>query len=84
MTIVYASAARKALKHLDATTRNRIIGRIDGLAKIPPDGDIKPLKGTNGLYRLRVGVWRIVFSYPERNTALIERVAPRGEVYKGR
>lgn len=33
--------------------------------------------------RMRVGGWRIVFSYPDKNTILIEKIAPRGDVYKG-
>jgi len=32
---------------------------------------------------LRVGGWRIVFSIPDTNTILIEKIAPRGDVYKG-
>ena len=46
-------------------------------------GDVKPLSGSVRLYRLRVGDWRIVFSYPDGNTVVIEKIAPRGEVYKG-
>lgn len=35
------------------------------------------------MYRLRVGGWRIVFSFPDTNTILIEKIAPHGDVYKG-
>jgi mRNA interferase RelE/StbE len=48
-----------------------------------PSGDIKPLKGSDGSFRLRVGDWRIIFSYVSEDIILIEKIAPRGEVYKG-
>ena len=48
-----------------------------------PKGDIVPLSGSTRLYRLRVGDWRVVFSYPHENAVLIEKIAPRGDVYKG-
>ena len=64
---------------MDRPTKQRIKQAIEGL----PQGDVKRLKGSAGLYRLRVGGWRIVFSYPAKDTLLIEKIAPRGDVYKG-
>lgn len=64
---------------MDRTTKQRIKTAIEKI----PDGDIKPLQGVKGSYRLRVGGWRILFSYPEAGVVLIEKIAPRGEVYKG-
>ena len=52
-----------------------------GIEKLPA-GDVKPFKGSPGTYRLRVGDWRILFSYPEDGTILIEKIGPRGGVYK--
>ena len=79
MNIQYSKQAVKAISGMDKPTKQRIKAGIEGI----PKGDIKPLQGSNALYRLRVGSWRIVFSYPDRNTVLIERIAPRGDVYKG-
>ena len=39
-------------------------------------------KASPGTYRLRVGDWRILFSYPEDGIILIEKIGPRGDVYK--
>jgi len=64
---------------VDFSTKQRIRKGIEGI----PAGDIKTLQGYQGLYRLRVGKWRIVFSYPDNNTILIEKIATRGRVYKG-
>lgn len=79
MEIEYAKAAIKAINGMDRPTKQRIRNAVERL----PEGDVKPLSGSVRLYRLRVGDWRIVFSYPDENTVLIEKIAPRGEVYKG-
>jgi len=79
MSIEYSKAAVKAIAAMDRKTKQRIKEAIEGI----PGGDIKPLRGSSTLYRLRVGGLRIVFSYPDSNTVLIERIAPRGDVYKG-
>lgn len=79
MNIQYTKAAVKAISTMDAQTKHRIRDGIEGI----PGGDIKTLQGYQGLYRLRVGRWRIVFSYPDDDTVLIEKIAPRGDVYKG-
>lgn len=79
MQISYSRASVKAINSMDKATKQRIRAAIERI----PDGDIKPLRGSTGTYRLRVGGWRILFSYPEHDTILIERIGPRGDVYKG-
>ena len=78
MRIEYARAAVKVINSMDRPTKQRIKAGIEKL----PQGDIKPYKGSPGTYRLRVGDWRILFSYPEEDTILIEKIGPRGGVYK--
>ena len=79
MTIEYSKQAVKDISRVDKTTKSRIKKGIDGI----PHGDIKKLQGNTELYRLRVGVWRILFTYPDSETVLIEEIAPRGGAYKG-
>ena len=79
MNVVYYKQAVKTLERIDPGTKQRIKQGIDGI----PKGDIKKLQGHAELYRLRVGDWRIVFSYPDTETILIEKISPRGEIYKG-
>ena len=79
MNIQYARKAVKTINSMDRPTKARIKSAIDGI----PAGDIKPLQGAAGSYRLRAGDWRIIFSYPDADTVLIEKIAPRGQVYKG-
>ncbi|WP_313584545.1 type II toxin-antitoxin system RelE family toxin [Lacrimispora sp.] len=79
MNIEYSKQAVKAINGMEKRGKLRIKAAIEGL----PEGDIKPLKGSKGSYRLRVGDWRILFSYPAKDIILIEKIAPRGEIYKG-
>ena len=83
MIIQYTKAAQKAINSMDSQTKQRIRIGIEGLTAKPPIGDIKRLKGNTGLHRLRVGDYRILFFYPENDIILIEKIAPRGNAYKG-
>ncbi len=79
LRIEYSRRAVKAINGMDRPAKLRIKSAIEGL----PDGDVKPLKGSKGSYRLRVGDWRVIYSFPDDDTILIEKIGPRGEVYKG-
>ena len=79
MNISFSKAAVKAINAMESAEKKRIKAAIDKI----PEGDIKPLKGSKGSYRLRVGGQRIIFSYPETDVVLIEKIGPRGDVYKG-
>jgi len=77
MAILLSKNAAKALRRMDAADKQRVTQGIRGI----PNGDIKRLQGYKELYRLRVGDWRIVFSYPDGETVLVEKIAPRGSIY---
>ena len=79
MKIKFSKEAAKAIEVMDAK-RKKIIK--DAIKEIPA-GDIKPLNGRSGLFRLRTGSKRIIFSYPAPDTVLVERIGNRGDVYKG-
>ena len=74
--------AAKYLKRIDHSTRKRIIAALEGLKLRPPMGDIAPMKGMPGYYRLRVGSYRAIF-YVDHNEKIIyiRTIAPRGNVY---
>lgn len=77
---VYSKKAAKVINGLDKPTKQRIREGIEGI----PNGDIKQIKGRSiTTYRLRVGDWRVLFSYSDNDTIIVEKIAPRGEVYKG-
>ncbi len=76
--------AKKMLQSLSRTDRNRITEKIMLLATTPDHEslDIKLLQGWS-YYRLRVGDWRIIFDRDEEtNTISIDKIKPRGDVYK--
>lgn len=78
MTIIYSKKAVKTLNNMDAQTQARMVFAMNKL----PAGDVKLLTNRISTYRLRVGGWRVLFSYADSNTVLIEKIAPRGQVYK--
>lgn len=81
--ILLKREAAKYLASLDKTTRNRITKAIKGLTVIPPEGDIAPMKGIEGWFRIRVGSFWIIFRPDEEEqTILITTIGPRGDVYK--
>ena len=44
-------------------------------------GDIKPLRGRPGDFRLRVGKWRVFFRHDEPDLVLVIGIDNRGEAY---
>ena len=48
-----------------------------------PERFAERLAGQEGLLRIRVGVWRILYEVREREVVvLVVRIGPRGEVYE--
>ena len=82
MKVQYAKSALKFLAKLDKRSISRIRAAIDGLTRIPPEGDIKTLKGYEaGFMRLRVGSWRVIYRV-EDDTLYIVAIGNRGDIYK--
>jgi mRNA interferase RelE/StbE len=79
MKFDFSSRARKEIRRINEPDKTRLLNAIYNL----PNGDVRLLAGYAGLYRLRIGAWRVVFSYCAANIILIEKVAPRGQIYKG-
>ena len=80
MDFKYSKQAEKAAKRMDKTTAQRIKTAIEKL----PDGDVKRIQGGDtSTCRLRVGGWRILYHFANDDTIVIEKIAPRGSVYKG-
>ncbi len=82
LQITYSKQASKSLRAMQPKTAQRILAAIEKLAANPasPDLDIKALQARDG-YRLRVGDWRVIYSQDGIILA-IEKIAPRGKVYK--
>lgn len=80
MKIEIEKPARKFLAKQPLPQRERLLRAIAGL---PNEGDIKPISGHPGFFRLRVGTYRVLYTI--ENDVLIVRVLDignRGDVYK--
>ena len=78
------SSAQKELDALDDAVFARIDRKILMLAENPRPSGCKKLKGYKGLWRIRVGDYRVVYSVDDECTSVdITRVAHRKEVYEG-
>jgi mRNA-degrading endonuclease RelE of RelBE toxin-antitoxin system len=51
-----------------------------GWKKELPEGDIRPLKGQPGFFRLRIGSYRLLFRINDKGI-FITHIDPRGQVY---
>lgn len=81
--IEYNAPAVRTLRRMDRTTSRRIRGKIAQLAEDPQSlrNNVSPLKGSEGLMRLRVGDWRVIYS-ETLVVLLVVRIAPRGSAYE--
>jgi len=72
--------SKKSEKYLTSLPPRIALNILDRIQKIP-DGDIKPLAGRKGEYRLRVGKYRILF-FIDKDIIHIVKLDTRGDVYK--
>lgn len=86
MIIKFKKKATKAIEQMDKSTKQRIKAAIIGLTLMPPQGDIKQMKGySDGRMRLRVGQYRVIYRYDNDGTVeilLILDIGARGDIYK--
>jgi len=81
--VEFMPAAAKQLATLDRQTRLRVVGAIELLSIDPrPPGATMLRGGARGVWRIRVGSHRVVYSIDDgRLTVLVVRVAHRSEAY---
>ena len=73
---------KKAKKFIDGLPKNDRIRIVTAIEQLPNGSDIKPLKGHEGLFRLRVGSYRIIYTVD--NGELVVCVIDannRGQIY---
>ena len=81
--ITFARSACKELEALDATVVNKLFPKIEGLSQYPrPKNSIK-LKGGGNLWRIRIGVYRVIYTIDDENKLVdIIAVRHRKEAYR--
>lgn len=81
--LIYHRYAVKFLAKQEKVVQERIALGIRGLLEVPPIGNIKPMKGYMGLYRLKVGMFRVLFRIDHQvKIVCVEAIGSRGDVYK--
>ena len=82
-TIVFARSARKQLQALDTPDAGRIFAKIESLARHPRPANCLKLRGKNSLWRIRVGVYRVVCTVDDTQGLVdIIAVRHRKDVYR--
>jgi mRNA interferase RelE/StbE len=81
--IEYSRDAARTLARIDQATSRRIRQKIEQLAAEPEAlaNNVRALKSSGGLRRLRVGDWRVLFTETLVVIA-VQKVAPRGSAYE--
>lgn len=77
--ISYSKQAFKTLARMTPADSRRIRSAVTQYAT-DGKGDVKKLQGFP-FYRLRVGDWRVIFD-DDGLVITVEKIAPRGDVYK--
>ncbi|MGW7079632.1 type II toxin-antitoxin system RelE family toxin [Streptomyces sp. NPDC054871] len=81
----FTTAAQRQLRSIDRPAAMRILAALTALGDDPyrEDADIKKLTGPSGLYRLRVGSYRVAYQVLEGELViLVVKVGDRRDVYR--
>lgn len=82
-TVVFARSARKELQALDRPVAFRILKRIEALTQDPRPSACRKLEGTDNLWRIRIGDWRVVYSVDDARLRVeVSVVRHRREAYR--
>ncbi len=74
------NSAYHDLKKIDRHMQAKILGEIKGLSHNPFPSDVKKLKGTESIYRIRTGDYRVIYKI-EENTIIIYYIRHRKDAY---
>ena len=82
--LLYSRQSEKYLSRLTPSKANRVLKRIESLAKDPhkTDNNILKLTGTTSSFRFRIGDIRIIYYLDEeKKWIIVSKIAPRGSAY---
>lgn len=79
------SSAQKEIRKLPSMEiRDKIVEIIDDLRINPVPDEAKKIKGSNNIYRIRQGTYRIVYQiYKDELLIIVIRVWHRKDAYRG-
>ena len=81
MKVVLHHIVEKYLMKLNAGDRDRIEAAIDGLEKEPPEGNIRPYEGSQGIWRLKAGGGHRALFKIKDGVIHVTHIEPRGQAY---
>jgi mRNA interferase RelE/StbE len=81
--IVFARSARKELQSLSLIVAERILEKIELLSVNPRPSGCKKLRGQPGLWRVRIGEYRVIYSIDDVTRVVdVSVVRHRSEAYR--
>jgi mRNA interferase RelE/StbE len=84
-SVEFLPAAARQLAKLDRSTQRRVAHTIDRLATDPRGPHTAKLQGSDDIWRVRVGDYRVFYQIAdERLIVLVVAVGHRARVYRGR
>lgn len=79
----FVSSASREFLALPAAIRERIDKRLVALKENPRPAGVKALQGQEGLWRIRIGGYRVVYQIDDRQRLItVTRVRLRATVYR--
>jgi mRNA interferase RelE/StbE len=81
MQVLIHQLPGKYIQRLNEPDKGYIRAALAGLEEEPPKGNIKPLTGQPGTFRLTIGSYRAIFRYRE-NHIFVTHIDPQGQAYK--
>lgn len=82
-TIIFARSARRELERLHINLIARILPRIEALANNPYPRGCQKVRGTDNLWRIRVGDYRVIYEVDKvKQIVDITAVRHRREAYR--
>ena len=80
--VSYSNRSKKFLRKADKVIVKRVIEKIEKLRDNPVIHDTKTVEGSKGLFRVRVGDYRILYEVDYRNNLLgIIKIDKKPRVY---
>ena len=81
--IVFARSARKELEALPRSLNSRVVRRIEALAVTPRPPGSRKLVGSENLWRIRIGDYRVIYGiYDEGRLLDVVAVRHRSDAYR--
>ena len=81
--VAFARSARRELERLVPPLANRILSRIEALAREPRPPGARKVQGKQNLWRIRVGDYRVIYSVSDDQRVVdVVKVRHRREAYR--